>query len=153
GSTKKLGTRRKGCSRRCNERLTQRRQGAKHAFGSFASLREMLAMILEGIVTTVSVDGQVNIAPMGPRVDAEMQRFVLRPFPTSQTYRNLVARGEGVLHVTDDVLLLAKAAVGEVEPVPAMFPAARVSGYVLADACRYYEFRVTSMNDGHERAR
>jgi hypothetical protein len=110
-------------------------------------------MILEGIVTTVSADGQVNIAPMGPRVDTALRRFVLRPFPTSQTYRNLITRGEGVLHVTDDVLLLARAAVGPVEPLPPMFPASRVAGHVLTDACRYYEFRVVEMDESQERVR
>jgi hypothetical protein len=110
-------------------------------------------MILEGIVTTVSAAGEVNIAPMGPRVDEAMRRFLLRPFPTSQTYRNLKVRGEGVLHVTDDVLLLARAAVGPVDPPPAMLPATQVAGYVLANACRYYEFRVVEMDESHERVR
>jgi hypothetical protein len=108
-------------------------------------------MILEGIVTTLSPDGAINIAPMGPRVDAAMQRFLLRPFNTSQTYRNLKAHGEGVLHVTDDVLLLAKAALGRVEPPPALIPAEKVRGEVLADACRYYEFRVLTLDDATER--
>ncbi len=110
-------------------------------------------MILEGIVTTVSPEGDVNIAPMGPHVDATMQRFVLRPFPTAQTYRNLRRHGEGVLHVTDDVLLLAKAALGPVEPRPPLMPAAHVRGQVLADSCRYYEFRVLSIDDREERVR
>ena len=48
-------------------------------------------MILEGIVTTISPSGDINIAPMGPRVDADMKRFLLRPFSTSQTYRNVRA--------------------------------------------------------------
>jgi hypothetical protein len=107
-------------------------------------------MILEGIVTTVSPAGEINIAPMGPRVDAEMKRFLLRPYNTSQTYRNLKVHGEGVLHVTDDVLLLAKAALGTVEP-PSLFPANKVRGWVLQDACRYYEFRVVSLDDKSER--
>jgi hypothetical protein len=110
-------------------------------------------MILEGIVTTVSTAGDINIAPMGPRVDGDMQRFLLRPFPTSQTYRNLQAHGEGVLHVTDDVLLLAKAALGPVEPTPALIAATHVRGWVLKDACRYYEFRVASLDDSEERVR
>src|SRR5262245_40104227 len=110
-------------------------------------------MILEGIVTSVSPTGEVNIAPMGPRVDAAMDHFLLRPFPTSQTYRNLKAHGEGVLHVTDNVLLLAQAALGPVEPVPAMFPAVRVRGFVLQDACRWYEFRVRSIDEREERVR
>lgn len=110
-------------------------------------------MILEGIVTTVSDSGEVNIAPMGPRVDAAMERFLLRPYQAAQTYRNLKAHGEGVLHVTDDVLLLAKAAVGNVEPPPGLIPAQRVRGYVIADACRFYEFRVRSLDDREERVR
>ena len=110
-------------------------------------------MILEGIVTTVSPEDAVNIAPMGPHVGAMLDRFVLRPFRTAQTYRNLKARGEGVLHVIDDVLLLAKAALGPVEPLPAMFPAMTVRGFVLEDCCRYYEFRVASLDDHEERTR
>ncbi len=110
-------------------------------------------MILEGIVTTVGTDGRVNIAPMGPRVGSDMSRFLLRPFPTSQTYLNLRARPEGVLHVTDDVLLLARAALEAVEPPPELVPAERVRGFVLADACRWYEFRVASIDDSEQRVR
>ncbi len=108
-------------------------------------------MILEGIVTTVSPDGAVHIAPMGPHVDAGMERFLLRPYPTAQTYRNLKAHGEGVLHVTDDVLLLAQAAVGAVEPLPALLPAEKVHGFILLEACRYYEFRVRSIDERETR--
>ena len=108
-------------------------------------------MILEGIVTTVSPDGVLNVAPMGPHVGDSMDRFVLRPFQTAQTFRNLRAHGEGVLHVTDDVLLLARAAVGPLDPLPAIEPAERVRGYVLRDTCRFYEFRVLAIDDRTER--
>jgi hypothetical protein len=108
-------------------------------------------MILEGVVTTIDPSGAINIAPMGPRVDAAMQRFLLRPFNTAQTYRNLKAHGEGVLHVTDDVLLLAKAALGPVEPLPTLLAAAKIRGWVLQNACRYYEFRVLTLDDSTER--
>jgi uncharacterized protein len=90
---------------------------------------------------------------MGPRVDADMAHFLLRPFPTSQTYRNLKTHGEGVLHVTDDVLLLARAALGPVEPPPPLLPATAVRGRVLAGACRFYEFRVRSMDESEPRVR
>jgi hypothetical protein len=115
-------------------------------------------MILEGVVTTVATDGAINVAPMGPVVEPpvpgrDLERFVLRPFRTAQTYANLKAHGEGVLHVTDDVLLLARAAVGRLAPLPALAAAARVRGWVLRDACRYYEFRVTACDDRAERAR
>jgi hypothetical protein len=113
-------------------------------------------MILEGIVTTVSPDGEVNIAPMGPRIlsppEGELRRFLLRPFQTAQTYRNLVAHGEGVLHVTDDVLLLARAALGPVLPLPPLRPAGRVRGWVLADCCRFHEFHVVACDSRAERA-
>jgi uncharacterized protein len=110
-------------------------------------------MILEGLVTTISPAGVVNIKPMGPAVEPDMGRFVLRPFRTSQTYHNLVAHGEGVLHVTDDVLLLAKAAVNRLEPQPPLRPAEHVKGWVLCEACRYYEFRLVARDDGGERSR
>jgi hypothetical protein len=106
-------------------------------------------VILEGIVTTLSPDDRVNVAPMGPRVDAKCSQFLLRPYKTSQTYQNLKAHGEGVFHVTDDALLLARAALGPVE-VP-LVPATKVRGFVLADCCRFFEFRVTRLDDRDDR--
>src|SRR5581483_10874593 len=112
-------------------------------------------MILEGIVTTLGPDGAVNVAPMGPHVQpgAPLERFELRPFPTSRTLANLRAHPEGVLHVSDDVLLLARAAVGELAPPPETFPARAVRGAVLASACRAYEFRVVAADDSGPRVR
>ena len=108
-------------------------------------------MILEGLVTTVDDSGRANLAPMGPRLVDGFRRFLLRPFRDSTTYRNLKAHGEGVLHVTDDVHLIARAAVGRVDDV-ATRPAASVRGRVLEDCCRYYEFRVVATDDRGERA-
>jgi hypothetical protein len=87
---------------------------------------------------------------MGPHVSADFARFTLRPFPTSNTYRNLLNHGEGVLHVTDDALLLAKAAIGAAV-MPPVRPAAHVTGFVLADCCRYFEFRVKSVDTSAQR--
>lgn len=108
-------------------------------------------MILEALVTTIDADGMPHLAPMGPHVSADFMRFTLRPFPTSQTYRNLLRHPEGVLHVTDDALLLAKAAIGAVNPMPPVRPAERVRGYVLANSCRHFEFVVKSVDDSTER--
>jgi hypothetical protein len=110
-------------------------------------------MILEGIVTTLSPTDEINIAPMGPLVDASMDRFLLRPFRTAQTYQNLRHHPEGVFHVTDDVLLLAQAALGAIYPMPELAPAQKIRGMFLAQACRYYEFRVTDIDDREERSR
>jgi uncharacterized protein len=108
-------------------------------------------MILEGIVTTLNPDRSVNISPMGPQVDSDMESFVLRPYQSSTTYRNLKRTGEGTLHVTDDVLLLAQAAVGQPDPLPPMIDAAAIDGVILADACRWYAFRVESVDDRNDR--
>jgi hypothetical protein len=108
-------------------------------------------VILEGIVTTLNADGGANISPMGPLVEPPMQRLVLRPYQTSTTYVNLKRQGEGVFHVTDNVLLLAQAAVGELNPRPTLLPAAAVRGVILADACRWYAFRVKSIDDSQPR--
>lgn len=108
-------------------------------------------MILEGIVTTCSPDGVVNIAPMGPLVDAAMRRIILRPFQSSTSYQNLKQTGEGVLHVTDDVELLARAAIGRLETLPELLPAEGISGVRLADTCRWYSFRVRHIDDHNER--
>jgi hypothetical protein len=107
-------------------------------------------VILEGIVTTLSPEDALNVAPMGPKVEPGMRRFVLRPYRTSTTYRNLKAGGEGVLHVTDDVLILARSAIG-LDPRAEHRPADMVRGRILTGACRYYEFRVAELDDQAER--
>lgn len=108
-------------------------------------------MILEGIVTTREPDGGINIAPMGPIVDESMSTIHLRPFKTSRTYQNLKRRPAGVLHVVDDVLLIAEAALGTPREKPATFAATQIDGEVLADACRWYEFRIDRFDDTHDR--
>lgn len=108
-------------------------------------------MILEGIVTTLGPDGSLNIAPMGPIVESPaLDRFTLRPYTSSTTYRNLKALGEGVLHVTDDVLMIARGAIGRIDDAPTR-PADVVSGRILTNSCRYVEFRVTQLDDREER--
>jgi hypothetical protein len=124
-------------------------------------------VILEGIVTTRNADGSVNISPMGPIVDESMQRIVLRPFRTSTTYSNLIRTGVGVLHVTDDVLLFAQAAVGTPDPLPNLISVGELHGSggmtslpeevhsaaVIADACRWYAFRIVEVDESGERAK
>ncbi len=108
-------------------------------------------MILEGIVTTLSVDGSANISPMGPRVDERFETLLLRPYQTSMTYANLKRSGEGVLHVVNDVLVLAQAAIDQLDPPPALVRCEAVAGVILADACRWYAFRVRSIDDRQPR--
>ena len=56
-----------------------------------------------------------------------------------------------MLHVTDDVELIAQAAIGVLDPTPELLPAAAIDGWILADSCRWYAFRVTSLDDRNER--
>ena len=97
-------------------------------------------MILESIVTTISADGSINIAPMGPHFKDEpanptIDFFELRPFTTSQTFQNIKVTGCGVLHVTDDALLFARAAIGKLENQPDTHPAKKIHGSILSDCC------------------
>ena len=109
------------------------------------------ALILEGIVVSLDAAGKANIAPMGPLVDREITTLVLRPYQSSQTYRNLKQTGRGVFHVIDDVELLARAAVGFLDSPPPLtgitdFPCPR-----LADCCRWFAFEVETLDDVSER--
>jgi hypothetical protein len=111
-----------------------------------------MQVILEGIVTTVNSEGQVNIAPMGPLVESSMEAFVLRPFQTSQSFRNLQISGHGVLHVVDNVELLARAAIDCWDEPPQLEQHPSVDGQILVDCCRWYAFTVRQLDDSSERA-
>jgi len=110
-----------------------------------------MPLILEGLLTTLGSDGEVNIAPMGPIVDAAMNRLTLRPYHTSQSLANLRRIGQGVFHVTDDVLLLARACIDQLNAPPAWRPAEVITGAVLTGACRYYELQVESIDESQAR--
>ena len=105
-------------------------------------------LILEGIITTQNLDGSVNIAPMGPLVDESFDILVLRPFNTSLTFENLMRTRHGVLHITDDVELFAKAALGiasEAQFLPEY-------NLVLANVYRWFDFQIESIDESCERA-
>ncbi len=75
-------------------------------------------MIVEGVVTTVDPGGAFRVTPMGPRVESGWQHLTLLPFTSSATYENLLRTRQGVFHVTDDVELIAKAAIGQLLELP-----------------------------------
>jgi hypothetical protein len=110
-----------------------------------------MPMILEGLLTTLDADGAVNIAPMGPVVEETMQHMTLRPYHTSHSYANLHRTGQGVFHVTDDVLLLAKACIDKLDPLPPMRPMESFAGQILTGACRWYALEVESIDDSQPR--
>lgn len=89
---------------------------------------------------------------MGPVVSLDFRHFRLRPFQTSHTFANLKRDRRCVFHVTDDVELIARAAVGRVEQPPPMRPVAKGEGFALVDACRWYALQVMSIDEQPMRA-
>lgn len=125
-------------------------------------------MILESIVTTVNCDASVNIAPMGPTVNASLSQITLRPFKTSTTYQNLARTKQAVVHVTDDARLFAKAAMDDIDAHDAsllVMPLGEGVAYRLVDCHRWFhvdianergddlrsEMRCRILNQGTER--
>lgn len=102
-------------------------------------------LILEGIVTTRAETGAVNVSPMGPRVDRAITQLVLRPFQTSRTYQNLKRTGAGVFHVTDDVELIARCAIGR--PEVETCECDRPPFVRLRDCCRWFAFEVVELDE------
>jgi uncharacterized protein len=89
---------------------------------------------------------------MGPLVDASFDQLLLRPYKSATTYVNLRRTGEGILHVTDDVDLIAQAAIGQFQGPPELLPAEGVEGFILADTCRWFAFRVVAIDASAEPA-
>ena len=106
-------------------------------------------MILETIVTTVSTDGEVNVAPMG--VEWSEHALVLKPFLETSTYHNVAATGAAVVNLIDDVRVFARAAISN--PVYPTFAAVEVRGVVLADCCSWRELKLRALDDTPPRAR
>lgn len=106
-------------------------------------------MIRESIVTTVSPDGGVHIAPMG--VIWREGAPVLAPFRPSRTLDNLRAQPSAVISHTDDVRVFAGCLTGRRDwPVR---PAEKVRGAFLADALAHQELEVVAFEDDPVRPR
>lgn len=118
------------------------------------------APICEGLVVSLDEDGGSHLAPMGPRIIGDYDELLLRPFRSSHTFANLRRVGAGVFHVTDDVDLIARAAVGKLTlPNEAFRSFGLASGAreillpALVDCCRRFAFEVTELDDSAERTR
>jgi hypothetical protein len=107
-------------------------------------------MIVEGLVTTRDARGMLHVAAQGPIIE-DADRLVFRPFRGSSTLENLLNTSEGVFHLIDDPLLLARVVVGG-QPGFRTRPADVVQGCILLDACGYLEFRLIERNIESERA-
>ena len=105
-------------------------------------------MIIETIVATVDREKVPNFAPMGITCGAQL--VVIRPFVSSKTYQNLKDTGEAVINITDNVLTIAKTALGDknVRYRPDSFTAC----HLLEDACRFISCVAEKIEEQSERA-
>ncbi len=119
-------------------------------------------MILESIVTSVDRAGRVNLAPMGPIVIGDLTStddasigFQLRPFVDSTTFRNLEATRVGVIHVTDDAMLFARAAVndiGDAEVLGMVRPIDDSLWWPMVDCHRWFCVEIDSLSHDEVRS-
>lgn len=118
--------------------------------------------ICEGLLTTTSAnpaEGAWRLSPMGPRVIGDFEELLLRPFRSSTTFRNLARHGRAAFHVTDDVDLIARAAIGKLDRLPACSTHALPDGdprgvvHYLEDCCRRFAVEVVAVDDSSERTR
>ena len=100
-------------------------------------------MILETIVSTLNEDGTTNFAPIGAILEDDSVQFKL--YAGSTTYKNLQARGEGVVNITDNVLYFVDA---DLRKNCKTVSSKKVKPYSLADTCEVWEFSVASFEVG-----
>ena len=111
-------------------------------------------MIRECIVTTLSEEGRVHIAPLGLiATTSKMRREAgsSRPFRPSTTLDNLRATPFAVASFTDDVLVFAGCLTGR-KDWPTR-PATHVPGVVLDGALAHAELKVERIEEDEQRPR
>jgi len=103
--------------------------------------------IYETVITTVSADGRVHVAPMGVRyVD---QDVVLMPFKPSTTLDNVLATRHAVLNIVTDTRVFAGCVTGRrAWPTVA---AECIAGQRLACALNHVELELVEQRDDAQR--
>jgi hypothetical protein len=104
-----------------------------------------MPMIRECIVTTLSEEGKVHIAPLGLiatklQGEQESEGWIIAPFRPSTTLDNLRTTPFAVASFTDDVLVFAGCLTGN-KDWPTR-PATHVPGVVLDGALAHAELKV-----------
>ncbi|HEY0524717.1 MAG TPA: DUF447 domain-containing protein [Stellaceae bacterium] len=107
-------------------------------------------MIIESIITTLSPEGRVHIAPMGV-IWRDAETPVLAPFRPSTTLDNLLHLRQAVINHTDDVRVFAGCLTGRRDwPVR---PADEVKGRVLEGVHFHQEIEVAEIEEDEVRPR
>jgi len=108
-----------------------------------------MPMIRECIVTTLSDEGKLHIAPLGLIEDGE--GWVIAPFRPSTTLDNLRATPFAVASFTDDVLVFAGCLTGY-KDWPTV-PAEHIPGAYLENALAHLELAVEHVEEDELRPR
>lgn len=114
-------------------------------------------MIIEGLVTTCDSNGQPHVAPMGPVVSEDLQEWTLRPFKTSNTFKNLRAHPVCVFHVMDDVLPLTNLVLKQnpgltFERLQSNRDNAPDTAWLVKESCRWFLLDVQTWNIASDRS-
>jgi uncharacterized protein len=105
--------------------------------------------IFETVVSTVSSDGLVHVAPMGVRY--EDNHVVLMPFKPSTTHDNIVSSGCAVLNLVTDTRVFAGCVTGRRQwPTVAT---EKIIGQRLACALSHVELQLAHRDDDMQRPR
>jgi hypothetical protein len=103
--------------------------------------------IFEGVVSTLSPDGQPHHAPLGVRYRGS--EVVLMPFKPSSTLMNILGTGCAVLNVLVDTRVIAGCVTGR-RDWPTL-PARHIPGVRLECALRHLELRLLRAQDDPQR--
>lgn len=87
---------------------------------------------------------------MGPLVNETLDEWLLRPFQSSTTFRNLSACGVCVFHVIDDALLIVRSALSL--PIELNYTRSAHGGWVIDSACHWYCLRAQNWDISQSRA-
>lgn len=109
-----------------------------------------LLMIIEGLLTSIAADGSPHVAPMGPVVDPELKKWVLRPFHSSTTFGNLRRTNSAVFHVVDDVLPIVQAALNLKHQLE--FTQLENGCWTIVSACHWYQLQLDNWQLESDRA-
>jgi len=108
-----------------------------------------MALIIETIVTTISGDGDVHIAPLG--LIARDNYWIIAPYAPSRTLENLRCVPFAVANHTDDVRVFAGCLTGRRDWPYAC--AEKVKGVVLDGCVSHMELSVVSIEEDPQRPR
>jgi len=108
-----------------------------------------MPLIIETIVTTMTVTGDVHVAPLGLIEDGE--HWIIAPFTPSRTLDNLRAHPFAAASHTDDVRVFAGCVTGrKTWPTVAT---RKIPGGRLTDCVAHWELKVVRVDEDAQRPR